>query len=86
MAKVRIAVVRKRAARVARTKHVRGPKGKQVKLFAVDSNDDNFDEELTHVFRLNIASARQANTAIFGSPDGPKKSAKRVQRATLKLK
>jgi hypothetical protein len=56
---------------VVRTKRVPGPNGRQVKLYVVDSNDDNFDDELIRVFSLNIDSARQANTAVFGSPDGP---------------
>jgi hypothetical protein len=76
MAKVRIAPVRKKPSRAAKgivvqTKRLPGPGGGHVKLFVIDSNDDNFDDELTRVFTLNIDSARQANTAIFGSPDGP---------------
>jgi hypothetical protein len=95
MARVRIAPIKKkkRAAGTARryrtvvqTKRVRVPDGKEATLFVVDSNDDNFDDELTHVFRLNIDSARQANTAIFGSPDGPVKLPGKAQRSGQKSK
>ena len=93
MAKVRIASLGKKAARAAKsnkslvhTKRMRGPKGKQVKLFVVDSNDDNFDDELTHVFSLNIGRARQANTALFGSPDGPVKFAGKPHKTAEKSK
>lgn len=89
MAKVRIAALGKRAARTTKshkravhTTHVRGPKGKQLKFFTVNSSDKNFDDALTRVFRWNIASARQANTTIFGSPDGPVKA----QKSARKLK
>lgn len=93
MAKVRIAALAKRATRttkrhkrVVHTTHVRGPGGKQLKLFAVDSSDENFDDDLAHVFSLNITSAREANTALFGSPDGPGKSVGKAQKSAQKLK
>jgi hypothetical protein len=80
MTKVRIAQVGKKASLSAKgiavqQKRVLGPKGESVGYFVLNSNDDNFDDELTHVFSLNIDRARQANTAIFGYPDGPKKFA-----------
>jgi hypothetical protein len=77
MARVRIASVgktvrKKRSKSAIHTRRVHGPKGELVELFDIDSNDDNFEDDLTQVFSLNIARVRQANTAIFGSPDGPK--------------
>ena len=81
MARVRIASVakttgKKRSKSAVHKRHVHGPAGKPVELFAIDSRDDNFEDDLTRVFSLNIARARRANTAIFGSPDGPKGPAK----------
>jgi hypothetical protein len=81
MARVRIASVgnttkKKRSKSAIHKRHVHGAKGEQVELFDIDSNDDNFEDDLTQVFSLNIARVRQANTAIFGSPDGPKGPAK----------
>jgi hypothetical protein len=80
MTKVRIARIGKKASRSAKgvavqEKRVLGPKGMSVRYFVLDSNDDNFDDELTHVFGLNIDRATQANTAMFGYPDGPRKFA-----------
>jgi hypothetical protein len=77
MPRVRIAAVgkttkKKQSKSAIYTRHVHGPKGERMDIFDIDSNDDNFDDDLTRVFSLNIARARQANTAIFGSPDGPK--------------
>jgi hypothetical protein len=77
MARVRIASVakptgKKRSKTAIHKRRVQGPSGKPVELFDIDSNDTNFEDDLTRVFSLNIARVRQANTAIFGSPDGPK--------------
>ena len=38
--------------------------------FWVDLNSKTFADDLTSVFVGNVARARQANTAAFGSPDG----------------
>ncbi len=59
-----------RRRRSVAIKHVRGPKGQETELFVVDSNDDNFDDDLTYVFQRNVARARQENKRLFGSPDG----------------
>jgi hypothetical protein len=79
MARVRIAPVgkttgkkRSKSAVHKRYVYAHGPKSKPMELFDIDSNDDNFEDDLTRVFSLNIARARKANTEIFGSPDGPK--------------
>jgi hypothetical protein len=52
------------------TKHIRGANGKPVSIYAVDSNDDNFDSDLTYVFTRNVAKARRENKRLFGSADG----------------
>ncbi|MFZ1921787.1 MAG: hypothetical protein WBD53_09980 [Xanthobacteraceae bacterium] len=66
-----------RRSRLA-TRHIRGPNGKRLPLFAVDSKDNNFDDDLTRAFTLNVERARQANTAMFGSPEGlPKKAVRK---------
>jgi len=56
---------RLRGGRV-KTKHIAGRR-----VILVDSNDDNFEDDLTRAFIRNIKQVRQANTAMFGSPDGP---------------
>lgn len=93
MANVRTAKPGKKATRIMRRqkdavlkRHVRGPTGRDIELFAVDSNDDNFDSDLTRVFKLNISRVREANTTIFGSPDGPGGFLKRDEKASRKLK
>lgn len=77
MGRVRIAPVgnatgKRRSKSVIQKRYVHGPKGKPLELFDIDSNDDSFEDDLTRVFSLNIARAHKANTAIFGSSDGPK--------------
>ena len=53
-------------------KLVRRREGRTV--YVVDSNSKTFEDDLVRVFEANIAAERRANTAIFGSPDGPKDS------------
>jgi len=43
-------------------------------VYVVDSTSKTFEDDLVRVFKANIAAERHANTAIFGSPDGPKES------------
>lgn len=80
-------MTRKKLSRSSRlkSKRVAGSYGKPLSLYVVDSNDDNFDDDLTHVFTLNVAKARQANTALFGSPDGPL-SSKKAKKAARRRK
>jgi len=92
MAKIRIASVgktsgKKRGKSAISRRYVHGAGNRKIELFEIDSNDDNFDEDLTHVFSVNVEKARAANTAIFGSPDGPKDSSiESVGRNARKLK
>jgi hypothetical protein len=77
MARVRIASVgkatgQKQSKSAIQKRYVHGPKGKPLELFGIESNNDNFEDDLTRVFSLNIARVRKDNTAIFGSPDGLK--------------
>lgn len=53
-------------------KRIRRRDGRTV--YIVDSSSKTFEDDLVHAFKANIAAERRANTAIFGSPDGPKKS------------
>jgi hypothetical protein len=48
--------------------------GRRVAVYTVDSTSKTFDSDLVRAFESNVAAARQANTKIFGSPDGPKDS------------
>jgi hypothetical protein len=48
--------------------------GRPAKVYSVDSTSKTFDGDLVHVFESNVAAARQANIAFFGSPDGPSDS------------
>ena len=74
MTRVKIAKVSaKRPARRSTMKKVfRALNGRRATAYAIDSTSKSFDADLVSVFKANIAKARQANTAIFGSPDGPK--------------
>jgi hypothetical protein len=55
--------------RVRRTKN-----GVQATVYIVDSGSQTFADDLVDAFKANITAERRANTAIFGSPDGPKES------------
>jgi hypothetical protein len=45
-------------------------------IHIVDSSSRTFDDDLVRAFSANIAAERQANTAIFGSPDRTRDSPK----------
>ena len=74
MTTVRIAKVsqKKGPRRNAVKKVVRELNGQRATGYIVDSTSKSFDADLVSVFKSNIAKAREENTAIFGSPDGPK--------------
>lgn len=78
MTKVVVARVRspapKRGKSTVAKKLVRRPNGQRAAVYTVDSTSKTFDRDLVRVFESNVAAARQANTRIFGSPDGPKES------------
>ncbi|HLH93895.1 MAG TPA: hypothetical protein VKW08_02130 [Xanthobacteraceae bacterium] len=73
MTTVRIAKVsQKKPPRRSTVKKVfRTRNGHRATGYLVDSTSKSFDADLVSVFKSNIATAREENTAIFGSPDGP---------------
>jgi hypothetical protein len=73
VAKIRSQAPKRRKSAVVK-KLVRGPKGRRAAIYTVDSTSKTFDGDLVHVFESNVTAARQANTVVFGSPDGPKES------------
>jgi hypothetical protein len=74
MTRVKIAKVNKPARRSTVKKVVRALNGRRAMAYEIDSTSKNFDADLISVFKSNVTRARHANTAIFGSPDGPKES------------
>jgi len=58
----------------APTKLARRPDGRQTTVYIVDSGSKTFDDDLVRAFSANIAAERRANSAAFGSPDGPQES------------
>jgi len=50
---------------VARDSH-----GHFMDIFTLDANSPTFDDDLTFVYRANVAKARRENQKLFGSPDG----------------
>jgi hypothetical protein len=73
VAKVHSPAPKRRKTAVAK-KFARGPRGRRPAAYTVDSTSKTFDGDLVRVFESNVAAARQANTEIFGSPDGPEES------------
>jgi hypothetical protein len=71
--KIRSRAPKRRKSAVAK-KMVRAPNGRRTAVYTVDSTSKTFDGDLVRAFESNVAAARQANTKIFGSPDGPKES------------
>lgn len=55
-------------------KLIRSADGQRTAVYTVDSTSSSFAGDLVRVFESNVAEARKANTAIFGSPDGPRES------------
>jgi len=52
---------------------VRDSKGKVSQFFTVDTKSRTFENDLTFVYKRNVAKARSENTRRFGSPDGVKR-------------
>jgi hypothetical protein len=73
VAKMRSHTAKRRKSAMAK-KRVRGPNGQLATVYTVDSTSKTFDGDLVRVFESNVAAAHQANTRIFGSPDGPGES------------
>ena len=76
MNKVRIVKIgaKKPVRQSAAKKVFRTHNGRRAEVYVVDSTSKSFDADLVNIFKANVAKARQENTAIFGSPDGPKDS------------
>jgi hypothetical protein len=41
-----------------------------VQVYWIDANSKTFTDDLTAVFKKNVAKARRENKRLFGSPDG----------------
>jgi hypothetical protein len=58
-------------------RRVRGPDGRFMERFIIDSHSPTLGADLTFVFQRNVAKARRENMRLFGSPDGlPKRDGK----------
>jgi hypothetical protein len=65
----------KKPVRRSTAKRISRPaNGRRAAIYTLDSTSKSFDSDLVRVFKANVTRARAANTAIFGSPDGPKDS------------
>jgi hypothetical protein len=64
---------KRREAPPARTA-VRDSKGKVSHFFTIDVNGPTFENDLTFVYKHNVAKARNENKKLFGSRDGAKRS------------
>lgn len=53
-----------------REKILRDPEGRAVRVLTLDANSPTFLDDLTVVFRRNVAKARRENKRLFGSADG----------------
>jgi len=53
-----------------RRKVLRDSEGRAVRVLALDANSATFSDDLTLVFRRNVAKARRENKKLFGSPSG----------------
>ncbi len=51
------------------TKNLHRPSGERVRILSIDANSPTFGNDLSIVFRRNVAKARRENTKKFGSPD-----------------
>ena len=83
MVKVVVAKVdrkmRKRRHGAVVERHVRGPDGKLARWFIVDSDSNSLGDDLSYVFKRNVAKARRENTSKFGSPDGFRKDVEKLK-------
>lgn len=76
MTEVRISDLKRSKARPAKKagsvheKRMRNSAGKVVRVLSLDANSATFIDDLTTVFRKNVAKARRENKQLFGSPNG----------------
>jgi hypothetical protein len=55
-----------------REKRMRSAEGKLVRVLSLDANSKTFVDDLTTVFKKNVAKARRENKHLFGSASGPR--------------
>jgi hypothetical protein len=60
---------RKGAKGAVTEKRVRGPDGRLVKVLAIDAHSPTFSEDLSYVFKKNVARARRENKKLPGTPN-----------------
>jgi hypothetical protein len=48
-------------------------------VYTVDANSPTFDDDLTYVYKTNVANARRENEKLFGSADGFQKPIRRIK-------
>ncbi len=53
-----------------RRKRVKAADGKTVEILSLDAESPTFTDDLTYLFRRNVARARRENMRLFGSPRG----------------
>jgi hypothetical protein len=51
-------------------KRLRNAEGKLVRVLSIDANSKTFDNDLTELFRKNVAKARRENKRLLGSASG----------------
>ena len=52
---------------------IRDSKGKISRVFTIEVTSTTFENDLTFVYKKNVAKARSENKKLFGSPNGIKK-------------
>ena len=57
----------------------RSASGRMMDIFTLDANSPTFNDDLTYVYRSNVAKARRENRKLFGSADGLPLSARRTK-------
>jgi hypothetical protein len=71
--------------RAVTTRRVRDRDGEFTTQFWLDHYSPTFDEDLTSVFKRNVARVRLDNERVLGSPDGFKKNAAEVAEKFVAL-
>ena len=75
----------KRRRRAVSQRRVRDQNGEFMTQFWVDTNSPTFDDDLTSVFKGNVTRARQANTYMFGSPEGFRKTSEKAAEKFVQM-
>ncbi len=74
MTKVIIAPLKPAGRAEIRKKRVRGPDGKITTLLTVDADSPTLADDITEVFKRNVARARRANASVASKVRAAKKS------------